>query len=61
MSNKLKITLVRSPVSCQPRQRRTLSALGLKKIGQTVEHTDGPQIRGMVRVVDFLVEVVEGK
>ncbi len=61
MANKLKITLVRSPVSCQPRQRRTLRALGLKKIGQTVEHSDVPVIRGMVRVVDFLVEVVESK
>lgn len=61
MAKKLQITLVRSPVSCQPRQRRTLRALGLKKIGQTVEHSDVPVIRGMVRVVDFLVEVVESK
>jgi large subunit ribosomal protein L30 len=61
MAKKLQIKLVRSPVSCQPRQRRTLRALGLNKIGQTVEHNDVPVIRGMVRVVDFLVEVLESK
>lgn len=61
MVKKLHITLVKSPVSCRPGQRRTLLALGLKRIGQTVEHNDDPTIRGMVRVVNFLVAVVESK
>ncbi|MBS3942946.1 MAG: 50S ribosomal protein L30 [Dethiobacter sp.] len=59
MANKLLITLVRSPVSCRPKQRRTLRALGLNKIGRTVEKSDLPEIRGMIRVVDFLVKIVE--
>ncbi len=61
MAKKLLITLVRSPVSSRPKQRRTLSALGLKRIGQTVEHTDTPVIRGMVKVVDFMVTTEESK
>ncbi|MEW5783720.1 MAG: 50S ribosomal protein L30 [Bacillota bacterium] len=61
MATKLQITLVRSPVSCRPKQRQTLKALGLQKIGQRVEHSDVPEIRGMIRVVDFLVNVEESK
>ncbi len=61
MANKLQITLVRSLVSCLPKQRGTLRALGLKKIGQTVEHKDVPEIRGMIKVVDFMVNVEESK
>ena len=61
MANKLQIKLIKSPVSCQPEQRRTLRALGLRKLGQTVEHDDGPVIRGMIRVVHFMVEVVESE
>lgn len=61
MAKKLQVTLVRSPVACKPKQRRTLHALGLKKIGQTVEHKDVPEIRGMVKVVDFMVTVEESR
>jgi large subunit ribosomal protein L30 len=61
MAKKLLITMVRSQASCRPEQRRTLRALGLKKIGQKVEHRDAPEIRGMIRVVDFLVTVEETK
>jgi large subunit ribosomal protein L30 len=39
------------------RQRDTLRSLGLRKIGQTVEHNDSPQIRGMIHKVRHLVEV----
>ena len=59
MSKKLSIELVRSPVACRPSHRRTLQALGLKKIGQTVEHKDVPTIRGMVNKVHYLVRVEE--
>ncbi len=61
MAKKIQVTLVRSTVSCQPKQRRTLRALGLKKIGQTVEHKDTPVIRGMINVVDFMVTTEESK
>ncbi|HOL16800.1 MAG TPA: 50S ribosomal protein L30 [Bacillota bacterium] len=61
MANKLQIKLIKSPISCQPGQRRTLRALGLRKIGQTVQHDDGPAIRGMIRAVRFMVDVVESK
>lgn len=39
--------------------KRTLEALGLKKIGQIVYHDDTPQIRGMIKVVEYVVEVEE--
>lgn len=61
MAGKVQITLVRSPVACLPRQRRTLRALGLKKIGGAVEHKDVPEIRGMIKVVDFMVTVEKSK
>ena len=63
MKKKLKITLLRSPVARQPRQRRTLRALGLTRVGQTVEQEDTPVLRGMLDVIAFMIEVedsVEG-
>ena len=59
MAKKIAVTLVRSPITCTPKQRRTLKALGLQKVGRQVEHSDTPEIRGMIRVVDFLVNVEE--
>lgn len=59
MTKKLQVTLKRSPLACSPKQRKTLRALGLKKIGQVVEHKDVPQIRGMLNIIDFLVTVEE--
>jgi large subunit ribosomal protein L30 len=55
----LRITQVKSSVSRPSDQRRTLHALGLKKIRQTVEKPDRPEIRGMVNKVIHLVEVEE--
>lgn len=46
---KIKITKVRSDIKRPESQKRTLKALGLKKIGQTVEHDDTPNILGMVK------------
>lgn len=54
---KLKITQVRSAIDRPGRQKRTIEALGLKRLHQTVEHEDTPQIRGMVDKVRHLVEV----
>jgi large subunit ribosomal protein L30 len=56
----LKITQVRSAIGQSPRHRGTLRALGLGKIGRSAEHSDSPQLRGMLRLVDHLVRV-DGK
>lgn len=55
----LKITLVKSPIGYNKRQKGTVSALGLKKINQTVEHDDTPVIRGMIFKISHLVQVEE--
>lgn len=55
----LKITQVKSPVSRQADQGRTLKALGLRRIHDTVEHPARPEILGMVNKVIHLVEVEE--
>ncbi|QXM07328.1 50S ribosomal protein L30 [Crassaminicella indica] len=59
MANMLKITLVRSTIGSKPQHRKTIEALGLKKIRQTVEKKDNPQMRGMIEKVRHLVEVEE--
>ncbi|HKG36259.1 MAG TPA: 50S ribosomal protein L30 [Solirubrobacterales bacterium] len=51
------IKQVRSQNGTNPRQRATLKALGLGRIGKAVERDDTPQLRGQLRVVDHLVEV----
>ncbi len=57
MAKKLRITLLRSPVACRPKQRRTLRALGLNRIGRTVVQQDTPVLQGMIRAVNFMVKV----
>ena len=59
--SELKITQVRSAVGQSGRHRGTLRALGLGKIGRSVEHKDSPSLRGMLRQVDHLVRVEDGK
>ncbi len=61
MAKKLLITLVKSPLARNPKHRRTVKALGLKKIGQTVEHKNTPAIRGMADSVGYLLNVEESK
>ena len=56
---KLKITLVRSPLGRKQNQIRTVEALGLRKIRQSVEKDDNPAIRGMINTVSHLVTVEE--
>lgn len=53
----LKITLKRSPIGYDITQKRTVRALGLTKMHQTVEQPDNPSIRGMIQKVRHLVEV----
>jgi large subunit ribosomal protein L30 len=59
MSAKLKIRLVKSPIGYNLRQKRTLRALGLRRLSATVEHEDVPVVRGMISKVSHLVEVEE--
>ena len=56
---KIKIKQVRSKIDRPDRQKRTLEALGLKKINQVVEHENTPQIMGMVNAIKHLIEVEE--
>lgn len=56
---KVRITQVRSGIGRPLRQKRTLEALGLKRIRHTVEHEATPQIMGMVLKVNHLVIVEE--
>ncbi len=53
----LKITLKKSTIGCKQNQIATVKALGLKKIGSSVEQNDTPQIRGMIKTVSHLVSV----
>ncbi|WP_432735587.1 50S ribosomal protein L30 [Maridesulfovibrio sp. FT414] len=55
----LKVKLVRSMIGCNPNQRATLKALGLRKIRQEKSFDDSPVVRGMIRKVEHLVEVTE--
>lgn len=54
---KIKVTKVKSAINRTKNQKRTLEALGLKKIGQTIEHENTPNILGMVNKVKHLVLV----
>ncbi|NLK44729.1 MAG: 50S ribosomal protein L30 [Tissierellia bacterium] len=55
----IKIKLVRSPIGKPEPHKRTIEALGLRKIGQIVEKNDTPQIRGMIKKVEHMVEIVD--
>ncbi|AZN38411.1 MULTISPECIES: 50S ribosomal protein L30 [Paenibacillus] len=56
---KLQITLVRSLIGRNEKQRATVATLGLRKIRQSVVHSDSPAIRGMITHVSHLVKVEE--
>ena len=58
--SKLKITQRRSVNGTDASQRDTLRSLGLRKINQSVEREDSPQLRGMIHKVRHLVEVDDG-
>jgi large subunit ribosomal protein L30 len=56
---KLKVSQVRSALDRGARQRGTLRALGIRRIGHSVVHEDKPEIRGMIKAVEHLVTVEE--
>ena len=59
MADKLKITLVKSPIGAIPKHKATVLALGLKKLHKTVEMPDIGAVRGMIANVRHLVKVEE--
>lgn len=58
---KILVKQVRSKINCPLDQKRTLEALGLRKMGQVVEHDASPAVLGMVNKVKHLVSVEEAK
>lgn len=58
---KLKITQIRSAIRRDEKQKRTINALGLRRLHHSVVRPDNPQIRGMIHKVSHLVQVEEFK
>ena len=56
----LRVTLIKSPIGYNERQKRTVQALGLRKLNKTIEHVDSQALRGMLAKVSHLVRVEEG-
>ncbi len=59
MADTLKVTLVKSPIGCIPKHKRTLEALGLKKVNKTVELPNNAATKGMIKQVEYLLKVEE--
>jgi len=55
----LRVILIRSPIGYSKRQKRTVKALGLRRLNQSVEHFDRPEVRGMIESVQHMVRVEE--
>ena len=55
----LKVTLVKSTIGAVPKHKKTVDALGLKKLNKTVELPDNAATRGMIKQVEHLVKVEE--
>ena len=55
----LKVTLVKSTIGAVPKHKKTVEALGLKKLNKTVELPDNAATRGMIKQVEYLVKVEE--
>ena len=59
MADTLKVTLVKSPIGCIPKHKRTVEALGLKKLNKTVELPNNAATKGMIKQVEYLLNVEE--
>ena len=59
MADKLKVTLVKSPIGAVPKHRKTVEALGLKKVNKSVERPNNAETLGMVKQVSYMVKVEE--
>jgi len=58
-NKKIKITLIKSPIGYKEKAKKTLEALGLKRMNQSVEHANNDSIMGMIKIVDYLIKVEE--
>ena len=56
---KLRITLVKSPISAIPKHRRTVEAMGLTKMHKTVELPDNASTRGQIQQIGYMLKVEE--
>ena len=59
MANKLRVTLVKSPIGAVPKNKKTVEAMGLRKVNHSVELPDNDAVRGQIRMVAHLVKVEE--
>lgn len=55
----INVKLIKSPIGKPADHKKTVKALGFKKVGQVVEKTDTPQIRGMINKIDYMVEIID--
>ncbi len=56
--SKVKVQLVKSPISCKESHRGTVRGLGLRKINSVSELEDTPAVRGMINKIAYLVKVL---
>ena len=61
MADKLRVTLIKSPIGHTRQTRATMRALGLHRLGETIEVADTPELRGMAHAIRFLVRTEEVK
>ena len=59
MAEKLRITLVKSPIGAVPKQRKTVEAMGLTKMHKTVELPDNAATRGQIQQIGYMLKVEE--
>ena len=59
MADKFKVTLVKSTIGAVPKHKKTVEAMGLRKVNKTVELPDNAATRGMIKQVQHLVKVEE--
>ena len=59
MAEKLRITLVKSPIGAVPKHRRTVEAMGLTKMHKTVELPDNAATRGQIQQIGYMLKVEE--
>jgi len=59
MNTKLQVTLIKSTIGRTKKHRDIVAGLGLKKLNQTVEHADTPEVRGMISKISHMLNVVQ--
>ncbi|MEF8793485.1 50S ribosomal protein L30 [Thiohalorhabdus sp.] len=61
MAGTIRLTLKKSLIGAKAKHRATIRGLGLRRLNHTVEREDTPQVRGMARSVDHLVEIEDAQ